>query len=93
MHKAWRSVEEVPYCFSRSSIKFHGHTGRKIDDLNPIWDYLAGHSYQIPQICLVHYVPIMVSSWNFQELLPLIDMMSMQKVKVQGQGHRGHDPI
>ena len=39
MHKAWRSIEEVPYCFSRSSTKFHGHTGRKIDDLNPIWDY------------------------------------------------------
>ena len=53
MHKAWRSTEEVPYCFSRSSIKFHGHTSRKIDDLNPIWDYLAGRSYQIPQICLV----------------------------------------
>ena len=54
MHKAWRSIEEVPYCFSKSSIKFHGHTGRKIDDLNPIWDYLAGRSYQIPQICLVY---------------------------------------
>ena len=53
MHKAWRSIEEVPYCFSRSSIKFHGHTGGKIDDLNPIWDYLAGRSYQIPQVCLV----------------------------------------
>ena len=39
MHKAWRSIEEVPYCFSRSSIKFHGHTGGKIDDLNPVWDY------------------------------------------------------
>ena len=54
MHKAWRSIEEVPYCFSRSSIKFNGHTGGKIDDLNPIWDYLAGRSYQIPQICLVY---------------------------------------
>ena len=53
MHKAWRSIEEVPYCFSRSSIKFHGHTGEKIDGFNPIWDYLAGRSYQIPQICLV----------------------------------------
>ena len=56
MHKAWRSIEEVPYCFSRSFIKFHGHTGGKIDDLNPIWDYLAGRSYQIPQICLVQFV-------------------------------------
>ena len=53
MHKAWRSIEEVPYCFSRSSIKLYGHTGGKIDDLNRIWDYLAGRSYQILQICLV----------------------------------------
>ena len=28
MHKAWHSIE-VPYCFSRSSIKFHCHTGGK----------------------------------------------------------------
>ena len=39
MDKAWCSIEEVPNCFSRSSIKFHGHTGGKIDDLNPIGDY------------------------------------------------------
>ena len=25
--KAWRSVEEVPYCFLRSSIKFEDHPG------------------------------------------------------------------
>ena len=29
MHKAWCSIEEVPYCFPRSSIKFQGHTGQK----------------------------------------------------------------
>ena len=29
MHKAWSSIEEVPCCFSRSSIKFKGHTGNK----------------------------------------------------------------
>ena len=39
MHKAWRSIEQEPYGFSRSSIKFHGYTGGQIDDLNPIWDY------------------------------------------------------
>ena len=37
MHKAWFSIEEVPYYFSGSSIKFQGHMGWKIDDLNPIW--------------------------------------------------------
>ena len=28
MHTAWRSTEEVPYCFTRTSIKFQGHTGK-----------------------------------------------------------------
>ena len=35
MNKAWRSIEEVPYCFSRSSIKFQGHTAKKIVDFDP----------------------------------------------------------
>ena len=30
MHKAWSSIEEVPYCFSRSSVKFQGDTALKI---------------------------------------------------------------
>ena len=29
MHKAWSSIEEVPYCFSGSSVKFLGHTAKK----------------------------------------------------------------
>ena len=37
---------------------------------------------------LFYYVPIIVSSWNFQELLPLTDVMSMQKVEVRGQRSR-----
>ena len=46
-------------------------------------------------VCLSHlfdYVPIIVSSWNFQELLPMTNVRSMKKVKVKGQGHRGHNP-
>ena len=46
-------------------------------------------------VCLSHlfgYGPIIVSSWNFQELLPMTKVRSMQKVKVKGQGHRGHNP-
>ena len=37
---------------------------------------------------LIHYVPIIVSSWNFQKLLPITKVMSMQKVKVRGQRSR-----
>ena len=39
MHKAWRSIEEVPYCFLRSSIKFEGHTGQKIANFDPNWTF------------------------------------------------------
>ena len=37
MYKAWSSIGEVPYCFSRSSVKFQGHTGQRITDFNPNW--------------------------------------------------------
>ena len=33
---------------------------------------------------IFHNVPVIVSSWNFQELLSLADDMSMQKVMVRG---------
>ena len=39
MHKAWSSIEEVPYCFSRSSIKCQGHTGQKITDFDLNWTF------------------------------------------------------
>ena len=42
-------------------------------------------------VCLSHlfdYVPIIASSWNFQELLPMTKVRSMQKVKVRGQRSR-----
>ena len=37
---------------------------------------------------LFDYVPIIVSSWNFHELLPVTEVTSMQKVKVRGQRSR-----
>ena len=39
MHKAWSSIEEVPYCFSRSSVKFQGHTALKIVKFYPNWAF------------------------------------------------------
>ena len=35
MHKAWSSIEEVPYCFSMSSVKFQGHIALKIVKFDP----------------------------------------------------------
>ena len=37
MHRAWSSIVEVPYCFSRSSVKFQGHTALKIVEFDPNW--------------------------------------------------------
>ena len=42
MHTAWQRIEEVPFCFSMSSVKFKGHPLWKIDDLNPICVRLLG---------------------------------------------------
>ena len=39
-------------------------------------------------VCPFANVPVIVSSRNFQELLPLAEVMSMQKVKVKGQRSR-----
>ena len=39
MHKAWSSIEEVPYCFSRSSLKFLGHIALKIVEFDPNWAF------------------------------------------------------
>ena len=39
MHKAWSSIEDVPHCFSRSSVKFQGHTALKIFEFDPNWAF------------------------------------------------------
>ena len=35
IHKAWWGIGEVPYCFSRSFVKFQGHMGQKISNFHP----------------------------------------------------------
>ena len=39
MHRAWSSIEEVPYSFSRSYIKLQGHADLKIIDFSPNWAF------------------------------------------------------
>ena len=39
MHEAWSSIVEVPYCFSRSYVKFQGHTALKIVEFDPNWAF------------------------------------------------------
>ena len=40
IYKAWSSIEEVPCCLLRLSIKFQGHTGQKIANFDPNWAFL-----------------------------------------------------
>ena len=37
MYQVWFCLEEVPYCFSWSSVKFQGHAAKKIVDCDPDW--------------------------------------------------------
>ena len=39
MHRAWSSIVEVPYCFSRSYVKCQGHTALKIVEFDPNWAF------------------------------------------------------
>ena len=39
IHKAWSSIEEMPYCFARSSVKFQGRTALKIVEFDPDWAF------------------------------------------------------
>ena len=55
------------------------------------WYFLSVRLSVRPSVCPSHlfdYVPIIVSSWNFQELSPRTRVTSMQKVKVRGQRSR-----
>ena len=52
MHKAWSSVKKVPYCFSRSSVKFQGHTALKIVEFDPNWAFLDCNSSLNPRMAM-----------------------------------------
>ena len=39
MRRAWSSIVEVPYCFSRSYVKLQGHTALKIVEFDPNWAF------------------------------------------------------
>ena len=67
MHKAWYSTEDVPYCFSKTSIKFQGHMDQKFDDLNPILSKIT---------TLVAAIKSLRSAWNLAaEKSTLVQLM------------------
>ena len=44
MHRAWSSIVEVPYCFSRSYVKFQGRTALKFVEFDPNWAFPDSNS-------------------------------------------------
>ena len=44
MHRPWSSIVEVPNCFSRSNVKFQGHTALKIVKFYRNWAFLDSNS-------------------------------------------------
>ena len=52
MHRAWSSIVEVPYCFSRSYVKFQGHTALKIVKFYPNWAFPDSNSSLNPPMAM-----------------------------------------
>ena len=44
MHRPWSSIVEVPHCFSRSNVKFQGHTALKIIKFYRNWAFLDSNA-------------------------------------------------
>ena len=61
MHKACWRLEEVPYCFSRSSIKFQGHTAKKIIEFDPNWVFPDYNSSLISPMAKEWYAKLEVA--------------------------------
>ena len=82
MHKAWSSIEDVPYCFSRSSVKFQGHTGQK----KSLILAQVGHFRPVTQVEFTDGYEIMHQAWSSIEEVPYCFSRSFVKF----QGHTGH---
>ena len=73
MHKAWSSIKEVPYCFSRSYVKLQGHMVKKIVDFDPNWAFLD---------CNSDSFEMMHKAWRSIEEVPYC--FSRSSIKFQG---------
>ena len=69
-------THEPPFCCDQTALQMVFSVRLSIcPSVTPFWLSL-------------YHVPIIVSSWNFQELLPWTEVMSVQEVKVRGQRSR-----
>ena len=82
MHEAWISIEEVFCSFSRSSVKFQGHTGQNIVDFDP--------NIAFPDCNASLNWPIMAMEWCTklevaQKRCPIVFQCHPSNLKSQGK--------
>ena len=87
MHKAWSSIEEVPYWFSRSSIKLQGHT--KLPVLSCFERFRT-----VTTVWIHRWIWMMHRAWCSIEVVPCYCL----RLCIKFQGHTGctiydFDPI
>ena len=73
MHKAWSSIEEVSYCFWRSSVKLQGHTAKKIVDFDPNWPFpdcntSLNSPHEVQFSCAINQ-PLLAHHWMAHQCL------------------------
>ena len=73
-------------CYNSTRLYFLAATKQLYDWFSPSVCLSVRLSVRLSH--LFHHVSIIVSSWNFQELLPMTKVTSMQKIKVRGQRSR-----
>ena len=78
LHKALSSIEEVPYCFSRSSVKFQGHTALKSVAFDQDWAFPDSYL----QFEFTNGYEMMHTAWSSLEEVPYCFWRSF--VKFQG---------
>ena len=75
MHRPWSSIVEVPHCFSRSNVKFQGHTALKIVKFYRNWfEFTDGYE-------MLH------KAWNSKGEVPYC----FPKSSIKFQGHTGQN--
>ena len=79
--KLLSSIEEVPYCFSKSSVKFQGNAGQTIAKFDPNWVFPDWNS----SLKFTEGYEMMHTDWSCIKEVPY----RISRLSVKFQGHTG----